>query len=80
MQRISNIPSVYQSLYDTVMECHKEFDVVIRRAKVTFTTDTAHRALDEWINVVKEAGLEIRNAYSKSKTGKVNRCEIREGR
>ena len=79
-QRISSIPSIYQSLYDTVMDCNKEFDTVIRRAEATFTTDTARRALDEWINVVKEAALEIRNAYSKSKAGEASPSGTRAGR
>ena len=66
---MSRIPSAYQALYDTIVECNREFDVVIRRAEATFMTESARRTLDDWINLVKETALEMRNAYSKSRAG-----------
>ena len=70
------MPSVYQSLYDTVAECNREFEIVIKRAEATFTADIARRALDDWINLVVESTLEMRKAYSKSKAGAMSPCRI----
>ena len=68
---------MYKALYETVVECNREFDAVIRRAEATFTTEAARRALDDWINLVLESTSEMRKAYSKSKTGAMSPCGIR---
>ena len=68
-QSITQIPAVFKSLRETVLDCNRDFDTVIRDARAVFTTDNARKALDDWIFLVKEAATEIRDAYSKSKAG-----------
>ena len=71
-QTISRIPSVYKSLQETVLDCNRHFDTVIRDARVAFTEISARRALDDWIFLVSEAAAEIKEAYSKSKAGAIH--------
>ena len=72
LQRISSVPEVYKALYETVLECNRHFDTVIRDARASFTSTNAQRALDDWINLVVKASAEIQQAYSKSKAGAPN--------
>ena len=66
---MSGVPEVYKALYETVLECNRHFDTVIRDAKATFSTANAQRALDDWIDLVVKASMEIKQAYSRSKAG-----------
>ena len=69
LQTITRIPSVYKSLQEVVLDCNRQFDTVIRDARMSFTEISARRALDDWLFLVSEVSAEIQEAYSKSKAG-----------
>ena len=57
------MPVVHADLQRTVMDCNRHFNNVIRDARATFTSDSARRALDGWIELVIRASKEIQQAY-----------------
>ncbi|KAF7377628.1 WD40 repeat-like protein [Mycena sanguinolenta] len=65
--RVAGIPSDYKALQETVLDCNKHFDSVIRDARAAFTSTNARRALDDWVDLIVQASKEIRKLYSKSK-------------
>ena len=63
------MPLKYKALRDTILDCNKHFEAVIKDSQATFTSEQARRAIDNWIELVIEASMEIRKTYSKTKTG-----------
>ena len=59
VQRIGDIPNVYKMLQGTVIECNEHFKSVVQAASATFTTANARRVLDNWMNLVVEAMVEM---------------------
>ena len=74
-QSIMQIPAVFKSLQETVLDCNRDFNTVIRDARTVFTSENAHKALDDWIFLVMKASTDIQGLYSKSKAGALNVCE-----
>ena len=68
-QRIERIPEIFKSLQETVLDCNRHFETVIKEAKDVFKTDNARRALDDWIDLVIKVSEEIRLIYAESKAG-----------
>ena len=46
------------------------FETVIEDANVTFVTENARRALDEWMNLVIDSAKEMKDFYTKGKLSK----------
>ena len=70
LKGISGIPSTYNGLKDTVLDCQRHFDGALKKARTVFTSVDAGKVLDDWMRLVVNSAREMRDFYAKPSLGK----------